>query len=589
VVRLGVGHLSIAVGEKEVVAEIVQSLLCFDDPLEPFLCSALQLALGCLADQVGLRQFQVDRILLATFRKLDSLSSEIVSSGILGMLSQIDVAPSPAIAREMLELASRNSDWRVRMEAMRLVGRMPSISDELVELLENVLKQEKDIDVSGYAAFCLWRKGIKTKDIFEKALYSEWSAYGTQSSDLSIEEPMDYLIELIQDPDVMVGWCVVDKIKKTNNREGFLSTLLENLQKPNLLARARSAEILLSWGHEDVIEILLGMLGEQDPNVNSSVMQVLTEYSANEKVVRSIRCRINSQEPLVRLRLAELLCDFGMKDEAAPVLSGLFEGGDAGFVLSVAEVLVQLDMAEPVIPVLLELSKIATGSECLRIARVLVSAGGFEASVPIFIEFIGTAKLHSATQQLLMALSILEGAESSAVLIPVLRELLDDASYAVSSRAAAVLNAWGSFDSFLPLMIEEVRNPRFQKRSQWISVFGMWNPRKDTHSVLIELLQDPEKGIQFAAAQVLVRWSVNYQLASPALVDWIVKELMPGSGDELRDAFGASQRLNSSFLKPEVRTQAGILLSVLPDDTKWKKQLRELSLNLVWRHCATTG
>jgi hypothetical protein len=77
VIRLAVGIIGVYQVDEEVLTQLVDELIADDqDPLEPFLCTRLRLVAACMADDVGFRQRDINRVIERLAERLMSLPAQ---------------------------------------------------------------------------------------------------------------------------------------------------------------------------------------------------------------------------------------------------------------------------------------------------------------------------------------------------------------------------------------------------------------------------------------------------------------------------------------------------------------------------------
>ena len=250
VIRLGVGHLSIMVGEKDAVAQIVDGLLKSKDPLEPYLCNALRLALGCLADQVGLRQHQVDAILIVVAGKFQNPGYEKPRDSLLAALKTVEASVGPVAQAELLKLTSHAS-WSVRMEAVRLVGHSSRVDPTALDCLQRVSEKDQDPDVKAHAAWGLWRKGFKTVQVATAIIYGLKSHF-TRMRKPPGEDFMPAVVKLLEDPEADVRMEAASMLGQWGQQATALPAVVKLLEDPEADVRLAAASMLGQWGQKEI-------------------------------------------------------------------------------------------------------------------------------------------------------------------------------------------------------------------------------------------------------------------------------------------------------------------------------------------------
>ena len=437
VIRLAVGHLSIALGERETVGEIVDSLLQVDDPLEPFFGNSLRLALGCLADQVELRQTQVDAVLIAAADHLVQAPFERTQSSLLEALEAVTVAPGSEAQKKFLELVSVNK-WRIRMEAVRLLGLSSHFNADVLTGLETVLEKESDDDVRAYAAWALWRQGrhdVKTTLAIAHGLTSSAS----RMNKLPDDDYLTALVKLLEAPEPDIRLQAARVLGKWGQQATVVPALVKLLEAPEAYVRSQAAEVLGKWGHQ------------------ATAMPVLAKL-------------LEAPQADIRLWAAEVLGNWGDQATAVPALVKLLEAPN-GYVRSqAAEVLGSRGPQATVVPGLVILLEVPEADIRLQAAKVLGKWGHQATAGLVLVKLLEApeAKIR------LRAAEVLGNWGDQATAVPALVTLLEDPVGYVRSHAAEVLGSWGPQATAVPALVKLLEAPEAHIRSQAAEVLGNW-------------------------------------------------------------------------------------------------------------------
>ncbi|MCX6925604.1 MAG: HEAT repeat domain-containing protein, partial [Verrucomicrobia bacterium] len=338
VIRLAVGHLSIALGERETVGEIVGSLLAAADPLEPFLCTSLRLALGCLADQVDLRQAQVDAVLVAAAERILETPYKATRYGLLEALEAVESAPGTKAQAKLLELASAGA-WRTRMEAVRLIGLSPCLNPDILDRLQTVLETDRDPDVRAYAAWTLWRQGRRTRNsapAIARGLNSHYTRMRTPLGDPFLSA----LVKLLTDLDWAVRSTATEVLDNMGPQEMALPALVKLLEVADADVQCRAARVFGNWGGKaTAVPVLVKLLEAANANVRYRAARILGEWGQQEAALPTLVKLLEAQDANIRYRAAEVLGNWDQKELALPALVKLLEAPTANVRFRAAEVL----------------------------------------------------------------------------------------------------------------------------------------------------------------------------------------------------------------------------------------------------------
>ena len=155
-IRLAAGYIVIHQADFETLAELMQRLLDDDDPLEPYLGTSLRLAIACTSDEIGVQTAETDRLLIKIFDYLTGQCYSELREALLKLLPGLKVVPGDSAIGPLCQ-ATKNSNWRVRMEATRLLARLPLPTGQALQVLQERFEEDRDLDVKAHAAWGLWQ------------------------------------------------------------------------------------------------------------------------------------------------------------------------------------------------------------------------------------------------------------------------------------------------------------------------------------------------------------------------------------------------------------------------------------------------
>jgi HEAT repeat protein len=354
VIRLAVGHLSIALGERETVGKIVHRLLAAADPLEPFLCSCLRLALGCLADQVDLRQAQVDAVLVAAAQGIIQTPYKETRDSLVAALEAVESAPGTKAQAKLLELISAEGS-HTRMEGVRLIGLSPCLGPDILGRLQAVLERDQDDGVRAHAALALWRHGRRTRET-TLAIADGLLSPNARLRNLPDDAFRSALVKLLEDPDTDVRRRAAMALFNGGQEETALRALVKLLGDPDAQLRSMVVWMLSDWGQkETALPTLVKLLAEPDAWVRYRAADSLGEWGRQQTALPALLKLLADPQAWMRYQAAVMLGKWGQKEIALPTLVNLLSDPDVNERSRAAEVLAKWGPQETVLPTLVKL------------------------------------------------------------------------------------------------------------------------------------------------------------------------------------------------------------------------------------------
>lgn len=547
VIRLGVGHLSITVGEKEVVGDIVDELLNPDDPLEVYLCTSLRLALGCLADQVGLRQQQTDAIFIAVANRLHTTGKSETRRSMIEALEPVQARPGSAAQSELLKLTS-DANWSVRKEGARLVGLGASLDAASMDALQDLFNNEKDLDVRAHAAWGLWQHGRKSEQIVSAIAYGLQSIHAPlitipggefvpalihllEFRDVEMriwaaqvliklgleEKALPALVQLLEDPSHTLRTRVVQILGNLGPQEKALPAVVQLLENTDNDVQKRAAQVLGKWGpQETALPALVQLLEDPNAGLRRRAAQVLGNWGYQEKALPALIDLLENPATDVRRRAAQVLGNWGLQERTLSAFVHLLEDPDADVRLLAAHVLDAWGHQEKALPTLVQLLEDPNAGVRRRTAKALGKWGQRERALAALVRMLEDPDADARRR----AAQVLGNWGHEEKALPALLRLLQDLDADIRRQAAGVLGNWEKQEKALAPMIQLLEDPDAQVRMLAAWALGNWGPHEKALPVLVRMLQDPDASGRRRAAQVLGNWGMH-EKALPVLVQML--------------------------------------------------------------------
>lgn len=612
IIRLAVGHLSIALGERETVGEIVDSLLGDADPLEPFLCTSLWLALGCLADQVDLRQAQVDAVLIAASRRIIQTPYEITRDNLVAALKPVEFAPGAKALTELLELISAEG-WPTRLEAVHLIGLSPCLSPGILDMLQALLERDPEIDVRASAAWALWRHGRRKRettvttvrgltsftrpvrklpdDAFLDALVKllpELDA-GTRAQAAEVlfnwgqkETAMSVLAKLLPDPDADVRYHAAAMLGDWETEETGSLKLLNLLEDPDARVRSRAATGLYYRGQNQTsLPALVKLLADPDANVRSQAVEMLGIWGQKETAMPTLINLLADPDPNVRCQAVPVLRDWAPQETALPVLLRLLADPDVGVRFQAAALLRKWSPQETALPALANLLESSDAFVRYLAAELLGNWGQKETALPALTNLLADpsayVRYHAAE-----ALGNLGQQETA---LPALVKLLETPDAFVRYQTAEVLAKWGQKETALPALVSLLADTDATVPSFAAAMLRKWGPLRTALPTLLKLLAAPDAEVRSRASGVLGDWGQK----EPAVSEVVLKKLAGKADPAILAVLQQTGPAANKQVSDEARATLAALLQPQTNDSPEVKELRGILHGWVWRSLATTA
>ena len=232
VVRLAAGFIGVVQENEEKATELVLALAHDErDPLEPYVCGSLRLAASCLADNVGAEPQAADEVVVRICSRIEQAGFGPLTTGLAASLEAIRHVVPGSAAIEGLSKLLGHSNWKVRMEAVRMLARAASPrKPEIEKVLRECLANDTDPDVKAHAAMGLRRAGDLDAAVSRSILYGLSSSTAAMPPE---PELTPALIELLADKDADVRvsaastlgqWGTDPTTARTNLARFFLRT-----------------------------------------------------------------------------------------------------------------------------------------------------------------------------------------------------------------------------------------------------------------------------------------------------------------------------------------------------------------------------
>jgi HEAT repeat protein len=557
VIRLGIGHLSITVGEREVVADIINDLLNSDDPLEPYLCNALRLALGCLADQVGLRQQQVDAILLAWARKVVGQAYSPALGGLHDAVEWVKAPPSPAAHDGLLQVAfDPYLPREICCEAVRLVGLAPRVEAHTLERIAKLFTMscQLDFDMQSTAAWELWRHGCKSEPLAKAVVQAICSGI-VEVPKLLTDDFATEVITLLEVVDSHTRLLAAEVLGKWGQLATALPSLRELLTHTEAWVRLQSTKVLGQWGQQETaLPTLLELLTDKDAWVRVRAVKILGRWGRQKTALPVLLELLTHAEGELRLQAASVLGQWGQQPIALPTLLELLTHSQAEVRLKAVEVLGEWGQQQTALSALLERLTDTNVWIRLRVAKVLGEWGQQQTTLSTLLELLAHTDARARIE------------------------------------TAAILGRWRKQHAALQPLIELLAHAEVEVRLWATRVLGQWEPQPTALPPLLSLLGDTDVRVRRGAAEVLGQWGRKEKLAGTHMIpELVLRELTGSANTALLAIFQNHNEPGAGFSNPAVRAEFACLVAPQLKDSPREESLRDALFRLVWHHCATTA
>jgi HEAT repeat protein len=418
VIRLAVGTIGVLQRDDDALREFVDLLLARreEDPLEPFLSTALLLAAACIADDVGFKRHEKDRVVVEICARLVTSPYEQMRNRLTDALDAMPISPGPAAVEALLGLEEDRSA-RVRSVVARKLGSAEHENASARAALRRLLDDE-DSAVAAHAALGLF---VSEDQIPHRLLVS----IATVAPTAWIEDHPGFkrrVLELANSKDDSMRYGVALACMRWGPQPGGLQVLLRLLEDPVLGVRVLAGAALGGWGPQnEALPALLRILANPKPERRWGVLQTLMEWGPQSWALPTLLRLLEDPSPGQQQSVLRVLAGWGLQSEALPLLRRLLEDADPTIQVQAAATLAAWGLPGEARPVLL---------------RIL------EDTSPV----VRWAALEPVLQMLLESEPLSEA-------LPALRRLLEDADPTLRVRAAATLAAWGLQSEARPALL----------------------------------------------------------------------------------------------------------------------------------------
>ena len=393
VIRLAAGVIGVYQRDLDAMEELIDALLAEnDDPLEPFLCVRLRLAAACIADDVGFRQRDINRVMSRIAERLLHLPARWpITAALAEALRVLPLTQPERVSDEVIDFLcdlAGHPGWEPRMEATRKLGDVADRSATARQKLETLL-QDKDTDVQAHAAVGLWQAGHELQPLVSHIAYGITSLAAKITPKLPPDGVRNLLL-LLEAEDADARWMAVLVLGKWGHQAEVLPVLLELLEADSADVRLSVAAVLGNWGHQaeaspvlldllkaesasvrlraaqilgdwgpqaEVLPALLQWLEAEDADAHWMAILVLGKWNPQAEALPSLLDLLEAEDANVRWNTAKVLGNWGHQAEASPVLLDLLEAEDAHVRWNAVEVLGSWGYQAEVLPALLALLK----------------------------------------------------------------------------------------------------------------------------------------------------------------------------------------------------------------------------------------
>ena len=448
VVRLCAGFVGVIQRSPDYVTDLVTSLAEVEDPLEPWLCRHLRLALACLADEVDVDPREANEIVVRACERLEKVPYSQVHQAISELFRSMRRFPPRDRAVASLSALCEHESWLVRQEVTRMLAR-GAPRDMAARTALEVLLQNSDEDVKAHAALGLWRCGQRDEELISSILHHFSSDFSPkpQAVDPELEAAMRDLLGF-EDDNLRLRAA---KVLGNWGRKTEVTPYLEKmLQSPNEDLRLRAAETLGVWGMKaKAVPHLLALLESESPFV-AYAPAILMSWGPQEEAVPQLIRLLESENDDLRYRAASILLSWGWKSEAVPQLLKLLESEKSYLSSGATAMLRNLGNAPDSIAQLLKLLDSENDDLRFCAAKILGSWGRTAEAIPRLVEL-----MESENDELrLSAASELGNLGQKAEAISKLMELMEsNTDNSLLVAAITVLESWGHKVEAVPQLI----------------------------------------------------------------------------------------------------------------------------------------
>jgi HEAT repeat protein len=488
---LAAGIIGIYQRDDECLAELIDCLLREDDPLEPYLCARLRLAAACVADNVGFRQAEVDRVIVRIVERLEAFDSPALN--LLTDALRLLPLPQPdrisSTALNALCRLSEHNYYESRMEAARKLALVASRHPEAKQALERCPATDSEC-VSEHVAVGLWRAGAVLDDGLAKRILSGLSN-GEARLSLVAEEPL-----------------VAAAVR------------ILGLSDPS--SRVNAVRALVTWGEQSqALPAVLALLDQEDAFVRLDAAEVLGNWGRQSQVLPAVLKVLKHEDTLVRLRAADLLGRWGQQSQALPAVLKVLNqdaGNTVGFLA--AGRLARSGMLSHRLPTLLKrLGHVDAGARWWWAADLLSKWGQQSEALPAILKLLD----HEDAEVRLSAADLLGKWGQQSQALPVALKDLEHEDAMVRLSVAELLGKWGRQSQAMPAVLKLRDQKDAIIRLGAAKLLGMWGQQSQALPAVLEVLEHENAGVRLDAAELLGEWGQQSQ-ALPAVLKLLDQE-----------------------------------------------------------------
>ena len=377
VIRLTAGIIGIVRGDNDTAGEVVTALAAHEpDGLATITCAPLRLAAACIADDLRLKRAVVDDVIVRLCQRLDVLPYEPRVKALADALAGLPPAHGPA-AVAALCAAAKHADWRIRMQAARLLGEAARRNDKAKTTLRTLFEKDRDDDVKAHAAMGLWRADLRRDAVVVRALCHGLTSSYTAMSSSPEGGLLEAVVDLLSNASSSVRLQAAEVLGGWGHQAEALDAVLGLLSHASSDVRLGAAEVLAGWGHQaQALDAVLGLLSDASSDVRLGAAEVLRGWGHQAEALDAVLGLLSNADSSARLRAAAVLGGWGHQAEALDAVLSLLSDADSPVRYRAAVVLGGWGPQAEALDAVLGLLSDADSSVRYRAAVVLGEWGG---------------------------------------------------------------------------------------------------------------------------------------------------------------------------------------------------------------------